>query len=231
MADFVAANPMIVVEECSANPETAAAAGRMRKNSRDSNSGAAAYTETALVEEERSPELVDVNAASAVDRTAGIQIAISYDVGGAAAGSRRPSAQSSASELVAAARACAPANRHWDRCLQRTLLSRTTSLPPSIRQRLEEADGCLQRGAYAEAVPSLEYALLGSKREPWLQSTVWRLLGNVHLSLGNYKNASVCYLHNLAFCRELSDLKGITGAECNLGIAYMKLGLLKLAGR
>lgn len=57
------------------------------------------------------------------------------------------------------------------------------------------------------------------------------LLGTAHVTVGHFKEASVCHLHHLAFCRELEDFASLTKAECNLGIAYTKLGLLKLAGR
>lgn len=68
-------------------------------------------------------------------------------------------------------------------------------------------------------------------RLPELQGLVWMLLGTAHVAAGHFHEASVCYLHHLAFCRELGDFVGITRAECNLGIAYTKLGLVRLAGR
>ena len=100
-----------------------------------------------------------------------------------------------------------------------------------IQERLAEADRYINRGKNAFAIPLLENALMLVGEEPQLQCLLWRLLGNAHLSLGHFKKASVCHMHQLAFCRELSDFEGMTRAECNLGIAYMKLGLLKLAGR
>ena len=51
------------------------------------------------------------------------------------------------------------------------------------------------------------------------------------MSVGHFKEASVCHMHYLAFCRELGDFVGITKAECNLGIAYTNLRLFRLAGR
>lgn len=98
-------------------------------------------------------------------------------------------------------------------------------------KQLEEADQLLRRGKHAEAISCLELSLLTSNPDSSLQSLLWRLLGNAHLSLGQYKKASICFLHHLAFCRELNDFDGVTKAECNLGISYMKLGMLKLAGR
>lgn len=100
-----------------------------------------------------------------------------------------------------------------------------------IQKHLAEADRHIHRGMNATAIPELEAALMLVGEEPQLQCLLWRLLGNAHLSLSHFKKASVCHMHQLAFCRELSDFEGMTRAECNLGIAYMKLGLLKLAGR
>ena len=68
-------------------------------------------------------------------------------------------------------------------------------------------------------------------RLPELQGLIWMQLGMAHMDDGHFHKASVCYLHHLAFCRELGDYAGITKAECYLGIAYTKLGLFKLAGR
>ena len=57
------------------------------------------------------------------------------------------------------------------------------------------------------------------------------LLGTAHMAVGNSREASVCFLRHLEFCRELGDFAGITKAECNLGIAYTKLGQFRLAER
>ena len=100
-----------------------------------------------------------------------------------------------------------------------------------IQHHLTQAEHYILRGMNLSAVPLLEKALMLVGEEPQLQCLLWRLLGNAHLSLSHFKKASVCHMHQLAFCRELSDFEGMTRAECNLGIAYMKLGLLKLAGR
>ena len=104
-------------------------------------------------------------------------------------------------------------------------------LSTEASKQLKEADGLLRRGRHAEAISCLELSLLTSNPDSSLQCLLWRLLGNAQLSLGQYKKASICFLHHLAFCRELNDFEGVTKAECNLGISYMKLGMLKLAGR
>ena len=57
------------------------------------------------------------------------------------------------------------------------------------------------------------------------------LLGSAHMATGNFREASVCYLRQLAICRELGDFAGITKTECNLGITYTKLGLFNMAER
>ena len=105
------------------------------------------------------------------------------------------------------------------------------SLDTATRQQLIDANEFLPKGKYIEAIPCLESVLIGAKDLPDLQSQVWMHLGNAHVAVGNHKKASVCYYHHLTFCREKKDFSGMTIAECNLGIAYMKLGLLKLAGR
>ena len=110
-------------------------------------------------------------------------------------------------------------------------LRRVQSLDPTTRRQLTEADELLSQAKYAEAIPYLETGLMGANRHPELQSLLWTQLGNCQAAVGDYKKASVCHMHHLAFCRELQDFAGMTRAECNLGIAYMKLGLLKLAGR
>ena len=104
-------------------------------------------------------------------------------------------------------------------------------LRAEVSKQLEEIDGLLKRGKHVEAIYCIELALLTSSADSSLLTLLWRLLGNAHLSLSQYRKASICFLHHLAFCRELNDFEGITKAECNLGISYMKLGMLKLAGR
>ena len=110
-------------------------------------------------------------------------------------------------------------------------LTKKGGLKESVQKHLTDADKCIQRGRYADAIPHLEAALVAAGDNSKLQCVLWRLLGNAHISQGHFKKASVCHMHQLAFCRELDDFAGMTMAECNLGIAYMKLGLLKLAGR
>ena len=99
------------------------------------------------------------------------------------------------------------------------------------RNQLAEADRWIHKGKNSSAIPCLEAALLGATDDPELQCLLWRLLGNAHLSQGHYKKASVCHMHQIAFCRELDDFAGMTMAECNLGIAYLKQGLFRLSGR
>ena len=107
----------------------------------------------------------------------------------------------------------------------------TFGISETVSKHLEDADNFIIQRKNAEAIPCLEAALLATGDTPKLQCLLWRLLGNAHLSLGHFKKASVCHMHQVAFCRELDDFVGMTMAECNLGIAYMRLGLLKLAGR
>jgi tetratricopeptide (TPR) repeat protein len=106
-----------------------------------------------------------------------------------------------------------------------------TGISESVRIHLVQADRCIRNGENSEAIPSLEEAIIAAKDDAKMQCFLWRILGNVHLSLGHHKKSSVCHMHQLAFCRELDDFTGMTMAECNLGISYMKQGLLKLAER
>lgn len=110
-------------------------------------------------------------------------------------------------------------------------LRNATGLSAILRTHLVEADKFICTGKHAEAIPSLEEAIITAKDNPKLQCVLWRILGNAHLSLGHHKKASVCHMHQLAFCREVDDFTGMTMAECNLGISYLKQGLLKLAER
>lgn len=112
-----------------------------------------------------------------------------------------------------------------------TALKRLRNMDASTRKQLTGADEFIRKGNHADAIPCLEAGLVGTNDHPQLQSLIWMLLGNAQVAVGQYKKASVCHMHHLAFCRELEDFPGMTKAECNLGIAYMKLGLLKLAGR
>lgn len=103
-------------------------------------------------------------------------------------------------------------------------------LTPEVSQALEAADAFIISGNNKEAIPWLE-KILESTRSPELHCLLWRLLGNAHFTVGNFKKASVCHLHNMAFCKDLQDASGVARANCNLGIAYMELGAFKLAGR
>ena len=115
--------------------------------------------------------------------------------------------------------------------LSATVLKKAAKLSDALKSHLYEADRHIHSGNHSQAIPSLEEAIIAAKDNVRLQSVLWRLLGNVHLSLSHYRKSSVCHMHQLAFCRELDDFTGMTMAECNLGIAYMKQGLLKLAER
>ena len=112
-----------------------------------------------------------------------------------------------------------------------SLMKRMKELDLTVRKQLARADKHLMAGELDKAIPFLEAGLLQTDGFPHLQSLLWTLLGSAHTALGQYKKASVCHLHHLAYCRELNNFRGLTKAECNLGIAYMKLGLYKLAGR
>ena len=103
-------------------------------------------------------------------------------------------------------------------------------LSSAVRASLEMADRCISSGNNKEAIPHLEAVLEGSEN-PELHALVWRLLGNAHFSMANFKKASVCHLHCMAFCREIDDIAGLARANCNIGISYMQLGAFKLAGR
>ena len=108
--------------------------------------------------------------------------------------------------------------------------ARTKSLSAEVRKLLENADKSIAQGNHAGVIPLLE-TVIEKTDKPELHCLVWRLLGNAHFSIGSFKKASVCHLHNMAFCREMDDVPGVARANCNLGIAYMQLGAFKLAGR
>ncbi len=112
-----------------------------------------------------------------------------------------------------------------------TDIRKNPELSENVNKYLAEADELILQKKTADAIPCLEAALLSTADAPKIQCLLWRILGNTHLCLGHYKKASVCHMHQIAFCREFDDFAGMTMAECNLGIAYMKLGLLKLSGR
>lgn len=100
-----------------------------------------------------------------------------------------------------------------------------------VKRWLIKADQHFKCKEYAEAIPLLEGAIVKTQTYPRLQPILWELLGNAQMALGMCKKASVCHLHHLAHSRARDDFRGVTRAECNLGISYMQMGLLKLAGR
>lgn len=100
-----------------------------------------------------------------------------------------------------------------------------------VQKQLRKADEFLQKKQLKEAITCLEWSLMQTSEYPQVQSLIWMLLGNAHVGVNDFSKASICHLHYLAFCRERNDFPGMTRAECSLGVAYMKLGLYKLAGR
>ena len=115
--------------------------------------------------------------------------------------------------------------------LFREALSSARSLDSATRRCLLSADEFVTRDDHTAAVQHLEAGLSGARGHSQLQSLVWALLADQHTAAGHFRKASVCLVHHLAFCREIGDFPGLTKAQCRLGIAYLKLGLLKLAGR
>lgn len=111
------------------------------------------------------------------------------------------------------------------------LSNQLAGLDGEVKRWLLKADQHLKWEEFESAVPFLESVIVRTSVYPRLQLLLWELLGNAQMALGASKKASVCYLHHLAFCRSLGDFRGLTRAECSLGIAYTQLGLLKLAGR
>lgn len=115
--------------------------------------------------------------------------------------------------------------------LLREALSSARRLDPAAARALLAAEAAIGRGSHAEAIRHLEAGLDDARRHPRLESLLWLLLAGQHTASGDFQKASVCLLHRLAFCREHGDFPGMTKAQCSLGIAYLKLGLVKLAGR
>ena len=104
-------------------------------------------------------------------------------------------------------------------------------LDKEVKRWLLKADQHLKWEEFESAIPFLESVIVRTQTFARLQLVLWEFLGNAQLAVGKAKKASVCYLHHMAHCRAQGDFKGLTRAECNLGITYMHLGLLKLAGR
>ena len=113
-----------------------------------------------------------------------------------------------------------------------TLIMKTLEgLDGEVKRWIIKADQHLKWEEFDNAIPYLESTIVRTHAYPHLQLLLWELLGNAQMATGMSKKASVCYLHHLAYCRSQQDFRGLTRAECNLGIAYMQLGLFKLAGR
>lgn len=108
---------------------------------------------------------------------------------------------------------------------------RLEGLDIDVRRWIIKADQHLKWGEFNNAIPYLESVIVRTPSHPRLQCLLWELLGNAQMAVGMSKKASICHLHHLAHCRSQGDVKGLSRAECNLGIAYMQMGLFKLAGR
>lgn len=104
-------------------------------------------------------------------------------------------------------------------------------LDVDVRRWIVKADQHLKWEEFENAIPYLESVIVRTPAYPRLQLVLWELLGNAQMAIGMSKKASICHLHHLAHCRSQGDLRGLSRAECNLGIAYMQMGLYKLAGR
>ncbi len=112
-----------------------------------------------------------------------------------------------------------------------TVLRRLERVDGDVKRWIIKADQYMKWEEFEKAIPFLEATVMRSEPFPQLQQILWELLGNAQMAVGMCKKASVCYLRHLAHSRALGDVRGVTRAECNLGISYMQLGLLKLAGR
>ena len=105
-------------------------------------------------------------------------------------------------------------------------------LNPVLCDLFREVDSHLHKGHLEKAIKCLEKSLLQSDEYPRLQSLVWMLLGMVHIQLRLAVQESLCLLSAIfGILQRQGGLPGMTKAECKLGIAYMKQGLLKLAVR
>ena len=118
---------------------------------------------------------------------------------------------------------------------QRTPLAliskRLEGLDVDVCRWILKADQHLKWEEFDNAIPYLESVIVRTPSYPRLQLLLWELLGNAQMAVGMSKKASICHLHHLAHCRSQGDVKGLSRAECNLGITYMQMGLFKLAGR
>lgn len=111
------------------------------------------------------------------------------------------------------------------------ICKRLEGLDGDVRRWVIKADQHLKWEEFEYAIPFLESIIVRTPTYPRLQLLLWELLGNAQMATGMSKKASVCHMHHMAHCRSQGNLRGLTRAECNLGIAYMQMGLFKLAGR
>lgn len=111
------------------------------------------------------------------------------------------------------------------------MLEKLEEVDGEVRRWMVKADQHLCREEYRDAIPYVEAVIVRMQPYHRLQLLLWELLGNTHMAVGHWKKASICHLHHLGYSRAVGDFKSVTRAECNLGIAYTKLDLLKLAGR
>lgn len=118
-----------------------------------------------------------------------------------------------------------------DKSLVACVLEKLEEVDVDVKRWVVKADRHLQRSEYKEAIPYVEAVIVRMQPYHRLQLLLWELLGNTHMAVSNWKKASICHLHHLGYSRALRDFKSVTRAECNLGISYLKLGLLKLADR
>lgn len=58
----------------------------------------------------------------------------------------------------------------------------------------------------------------------WLKGSVWNTLGAIHMNLGEWDQAIMCYQHDMAICQMLDDRYGAGISYLNLGEIYQKRG-------
>jgi len=118
-----------------------------------------------------------------------------------------------------------------DKTLVTSVLEKLEEVDMEVKRWVVKADQHLKRSEYKDAIPYIEAVIVRIQPYHRLQLLLWELLGNAHMAVSNWKKASICHLHHLGYSRALKDFKSVTRAECNLGISYLKLDLLKLASR
>ena len=118
-----------------------------------------------------------------------------------------------------------------DKTLVASVLEKLEEVDMEVKRWVVKADQHLKRSEYRDAIPFIEAVIVRMQPYHRLQLLLWELLGNAHMAVSNWKKASICHLHHLGYSRALKDFKSVTRAECNLGISYLKLDLLKLASR